>query len=254
MHSFDPQSAAERYAHGRPYFHPHVIGRIKAYLALPQPVARAIDVGCGTGLSTLALKAIADHVVGVDRSAEMLTLAPSDPQLEYLVGLAEKLPVNDNDFDLMTLSSAFHWIDRSAFFAEARRVLRPRAWLVVYDNYFTAQMDGNPAYQTWAREHFLTRYPRPPRARVGFDAEDSRREGFHFAGQENYQNVVKFSVGTLVDYLVTQSNIIARVEGGDERIQDVRQWLTDSVAPFFDQRAEAAFIFGGPIWYLRRAG
>jgi predicted TPR repeat methyltransferase len=55
---FDPKSAAERYAKGRPYFHPQIINRIQAYLSLTEPVARALDVGCGTGLSTIALKAI----------------------------------------------------------------------------------------------------------------------------------------------------------------------------------------------------
>jgi hypothetical protein len=54
-----------------------------------------------------------------------------------------------------------------------------------------------------------------------------------------------------VDYLVTQSNIIAAVEGQDQEIEDVRQWLTDGVAPFFDDRPEASFLFGGFIWYLR---
>ena len=69
MNYFDPKSAAERYAKGRPHFHTQVISRIKAYLSLAEPVSRAIDVGCGTGLSTIALKEIARHIVGVDSSA-----------------------------------------------------------------------------------------------------------------------------------------------------------------------------------------
>jgi hypothetical protein len=52
-------------------------------------------------------------------------------------------------------------------------------------------------------------------------------------------------------YLVTQSNVIATVEGGKESIGDVRQWLTASVTPFFADGAEAKFLFRGPIWYLR---
>ena len=253
MNYFDPQSAAERYAKGRPYFHSQVISRIKAYLSLAEPVSRAIDVGCGTGLSTIALKEIARHIVGVDSSAEMIALAPTDPYIEYFVSPAEKLPVQDNVFDLMTLCSVFHWINRTEFFAEARRVLRSQGWLIVYDNYFSAQMQENAGFQTWAREHFLTKYPSPPRARVGFDAEDSEKEGFHFLGQQDYQNVVSFSVESLVDYLVTQSNIIVTVEGGRERIEDVREWLTENIAPFFGSRINATFVFRGPIWYLRKA-
>lgn len=63
------------------------------------------------------------------------------------------------------------------------------------------------------RDVFLAKYPSPPRARVGFGADDSEKVGFHFVGQEDYQNLVRFTVDTLVDYLVTQSNVIASVEG-----------------------------------------
>lgn len=127
-----------------------------------------------------------------------------------------------------------------------------RGWLIVYDNYFSAHLQENTAFQAWGREHFLTKYPSPPRARVGFGAEDSEKEGFDFVHQEDYQTFVEFSVETLVDYLVTQSNVIAAVEGGKERIEGARRWLTENIAPFFEGRAEATFMFRGPIWYLRR--
>jgi len=64
---------------------------------------------------------------------------------------------------------------------------------------------------------------------------------------------VTFSVETLIDYLVTQSNIIAAVEGGRESIEDVRHWLKGNIAPFFGDRIAASFMFRGPIWYLRKA-
>jgi ubiquinone/menaquinone biosynthesis C-methylase UbiE len=229
-----------------------VVSRIKAYLSLAEPVARALDVGCGTGLSTIALKTIARHVVGIDNAAEMIALASTDPQIEYFVAPAEKIPADDSDFDLITISSALHWMNRSAFFAEARRVLRSQGWLVVYDNYFSARMEESRAFQTWGRECYFTKYPSPPRASVGFSAEDVKQDGFHFIGQEDYQNFVQFSLETLVDYLVTQSNVIAAVEGGKERIEDVRRWLTENLTPFFAGRAEATFMFRGPIWYLQK--
>jgi len=251
MHYFEPKSAAERYAKGRPYFHPHVVNRIQAYLSLAEPVARALDVGCGTGLSTISLKAIARHIVGIDGSVEMLALAPADPGIAYVVASAENIPADANTFDFITLSSVFHWLNRSAFFGEARRVLRPQGWLIVYDHSFSAPMEEHRAFQACVRDHYVTRYPSPPRARVGFSAEEAARDGFHCVGQEDYQNWVQFSVETLVDYLVTQSNVIAAVEGGTESIAGVRQWLTASVMPFFEGRAEGTFMFRGPIWYLR---
>ena len=209
-------------------------------------------MGCGTGLSTVALKEIADHIIGVDNSAQMIALEPRDSQIEYFVAPAEKLPVKADYFDLMTVSSAFHWIDRGRFFAEARRVLRSHAWLIVYDNAFFGQMQENVDFQSWFQEHFIPKYPSPARPHTAFSTEDSENEGFHFVVQEKYQDLVTFSIGMLVDYLVTQSNIIAAIEGGSEEIANVRERLAENITPFFGSRMEANFLFGGPIWYLRK--
>src|SRR4030095_15824870 len=125
------RTVAERYAKYRPYFHPLVINRIKTYLGLSKPVQRALDVGCGTGQSTLALKEIADSVIGVDISDEMLELAQQRPGIEYINAHAENLSVLESDsFDLITSSMAYHWFNRDRFLAEARRVLRDRGWRV----------------------------------------------------------------------------------------------------------------------------
>ena len=251
MNFFSSSSAAARYPKGRPYFHPLVIERIRQFLSLKQPVARAVDVGCGTGLSTIALKELAREVVGVDASAEMLALAPVDSSIRYSVADALELPFLEDEFDLMTLASAFHWLDRSKFLKEAGRVLRKGGWLVIYDNYFSGRMEENAAFETWYREGYLGRYPPPARAKSSFSEESSGNEGFRLAGQEQYQNKVSFSIAGLVDYLTTQSNIIAAVECGGEELDRVRLWLGENLKPLFGERAEAAFLFHGPIWYLQ---
>jgi hypothetical protein len=89
---------------------------------------------------------------------------------------------------------------------------------------------------------------------VVFCAEDAEQEGFRLAGKEEYQNVVRFSGETLIDYLVTQSNVIAAVEGGKEPIEEVSRWLVEKIKPLFGDTAEGTFWFHGPIWYLQRAG
>jgi hypothetical protein len=93
-------------------------------------------------------------------------------------------------------------------------------------------MEKSHAFQAWGRDYYLTEYPSLPRASVGFSAEDVEQDGFRLIGQEEYQNFVQFSLETLVDYLVTQSNASAAVEGGKERIEDVRHWLTENLAPY----------------------
>jgi SAM-dependent methyltransferase len=248
---FSPKSAARRYSKGRPYFHPIVIERIKKFLSLNEPLSLALDVGCGTGLSTVALKEIAREVVGVDAASEMIALADSDPCIEYLVASAEQLPFQDAGFDLMTLSQAFHWLDREEFLEEARRVLRAGGWLIVYDNHFLGRMEENADFHEWFRENYPKRFPAPTRARLAFSEEDSENNGFHLLMHEQYPNITRFSLKGLVDYLLTHSNVIATVEYGVQDINEVRRWLTENIKPFYGELAEAGLIFNGLIWYLQ---
>jgi SAM-dependent methyltransferase len=251
MNFFSSKSAAARYTEGRPHFHALVVEQIRAFLSQAQPVKRAIDVGCGTGLSTVALKKIAERIIGADMSPEMIALAESVERVKYVVADAVRLPFAEDTFDVMTLSSAFHWLDRREFLKEADRVLRPGGWLIVYDNYFSGQMEERPAFQPWYRESHLGRYPPPPRATLSFTEEDSGNEGFHLAGYEQYQNTISFSIAGLINYLTTHSNVIAAVECGSEDINDVRRWLAEQLKPLFGDLEEATFLFYGPIWYLK---
>jgi ubiquinone/menaquinone biosynthesis C-methylase UbiE len=149
---FDHKTAAQRYATGRPYFHPLVVDHIKAFLKLDAHVDRVLDAGCGTGQSATALKEISHHVVGVDASAGMIEQAPQDPAIEYIVAPCEDIPTEDASFDMVTAGLSFHWFDRPKFLSEARRLLRRAGWLVIYNNSFRAQMKETPAFTQWCRE------------------------------------------------------------------------------------------------------
>lgn len=72
-------------------------------------------------------------------------------------------------------------------------------------------------------------------------------------GRENYENNVRFTTEELARYLETQSNVIAVVEEGSEDIEEVHAWLLRSLTPLFPGGAQATFVFGGYIWYLRPA-
>jgi SAM-dependent methyltransferase len=251
MNFFGFTSAAERYATGRPYFHPFVVGHIKDFLSLEGLFGRALDVGCGTGLSALALREIAGRIVGVDAAPQMLAQAPSDERIAYAVALAERLPFAASEFDLITLSQVCHWLDRERFFAEAHRVLRPLSWLVIYDAYFSATEVENAEFQAWHRDSYLKRYPSPARSWFALSADDAQAVGFRLHKAERLQHAISFTLEQLVDYLLTQSNIIAAVEDGTEELMEVHRWLTASLKPFFADHTEASFPFNTPVWYLQ---
>ena len=248
---FTQKTAAERYARGRPYFHPQVLCKIKDFLGLDGMVERALDIGCGTGQSTVALLEVAREIIGVDGSAEMLAVAPTHPRILYLCAPAEEIPLESGSFDLVTVACAFHWFDRDRCLAEIRRLLSQSGWLIIYENRFFGKMRENPEFERWIGEKYISRYPTPPRNTQPLTEADAERCGFVFANKENYTNDVSFSLDDLVDYLVTQTNVIAAIENGDETVEDVSNWLRSSVAPFFkDERG--TFQFGGHIWYLQK--
>jgi SAM-dependent methyltransferase len=252
LNYFAPRTAAERYAKGRPFFHPQVIGRLKGLLCLAAPLPSGLDVCCGTGLSSLALKEVAREVVGVDLSAEMLTFAPRDAGIIFCAASAENLPFGKNSFDILTVCQALHWLDKPKFLAEAGRVLRAGGWLVAYDNFFTAKMTENALFQPWFRESYIGRFPAPRRDWTLLTAREAESEGFRLIAEERFENSTAFPLEGLVDYLTTHSNVIAAVEGGGSDIGEVRAWLTDSIRPFFGGRAEAHLIFEAAVWCLHR--
>ena len=255
MNLFEPKSAAERYAKGRPYHHDLVVARIRAYTSLAERVRRAIDVGCGTGMSCVALKDVAEHVVGVDPSAEMLAQASVDDRIEYIQAPAEEMPVPNSSFDLLTVSSAFHWFDKDRFLAEAARVLRPGAWASIYTNFFCAVMRETPEFSTWMRDAYTKRYAVPPRHKHALDAGDAERHGFGLVHEEQFQNDVPMATDELADYLLTQTNTIAAIESGSESVDGVRAWLVNELEQFFgDGREKGTFVYRTALQYLKRQG
>ena len=100
----------------------------------------AVDVACGTGQSTFLLSDHFQHVVGVDISETQIQQAKlkleeydnAKGNIEFKVGDARNLPIESSSVDLLTCAMAWHWLDADKFYAEARRVLKPRGCLAVY--------------------------------------------------------------------------------------------------------------------------
>ena len=251
MNYFAYPTAAERYASGRPFFHPLATKKIQTICCESGRIKRALDVGCGTGQSTQALlEVVADEVVGLDNSVEMLSRAVLHSQIRYVEGRAEQMPFDDASFGLMTVALAFHWFDQRQFMLEARRVLRPGGWLVVYNDRFTGRMNGNDDYEKWYREQYLVRYPTPPRNNQTLSDSDALAYGFVPSGSDQFVHEAEFTPGQLVSYLVNQSNLICAVEAGGGDLQSVANWLLNSVQPMFSGSAEK-FPFSCEIRFLR---
>jgi malonyl-CoA O-methyltransferase len=115
-------------------------------IGLEEPVVRealgevaglaVLDLGCGTGRHALWLAEAGASVTAVDFSEGMMDKARQKPGAEGVRFLAldlhERLPFQDGAFDLVVSGLVLeHLRDMGAFFAEARRVLRPGGRAVV---------------------------------------------------------------------------------------------------------------------------
>ncbi len=251
MNYFAYPTAAERYANGRPFFHPLAIEKIAAKCCEGSRIDRALDVGCGTGQSTLALLEVADEIVGLDSSPDMLSHAPTHERIRYVEARAERMPFDVASLGLITVALAFHWFERQQFMLEAKRVLRPGGWLVIYNDGFTGRMSGDDNYEKWNREHYLARFPTPPRKSQPLTDTDAAAYGFEPSGSDQFVHEVEFTPDQLVSYLLTQTNVISAVEVGREDLQSVARWLLNSIQPLFARNVES-FLFSCRIQFFKR--
>ncbi|HEY8788014.1 MAG TPA: methyltransferase domain-containing protein [Actinopolymorphaceae bacterium] len=99
------------------------------------PTGVALDAACGTGRFASYLVQHAHHVIGVDSSPDMLTVARRRvPSAEFLLGELDELPVADDSADIVTCALALsHLSSLGPAMAEFARVLRPGGHLVISD-------------------------------------------------------------------------------------------------------------------------
>ncbi len=120
---------AADYARFRPHYPPVLF----SFLAGLAPT-RALAWDCGTGNGQAAV-GLAEHfaaVVATDPSSAQLAEATAHPRVTYRVGAETGSGLADASVDLVSAAQALHWFDCEAFYAEVRRVLRPRGVLAVW--------------------------------------------------------------------------------------------------------------------------
>jgi SAM-dependent methyltransferase len=249
LNPFAADDAGTVYDRGRPYHHPRSLAHIRALVG-DAPIGRALDVACGTGMSTVALAEYARVVIGVDRSREMLRAARHAQNAHYVYAAAEQMPVPAGAFDAVTCCSGVHWFDQPRFFGELHRVLAPNGWVGLYDHYFFGKMIDVPEFKQWTREA-LTRFPLPPRAPQVGDPRSETPPGFEHIGDEFFDDDIAMTPDEFADYQLTISNFVSAAAAGTDPAE-LRAWLIDSTAPLFAGHATRTVRFLGSITCLRR--
>lgn len=99
---------------------------------------RALDVGCGTGITDRHLARRFAELHGVDLSAASLHEAQvANPSVTYHHQTGDHLPLPDDGFDLAFAVCVLHHVDpphRERFVADVARVVRPGGLVVVFEH------------------------------------------------------------------------------------------------------------------------
>ena len=82
-----------------------------------------LDVGCGSGISTLFFKGKVGRLTGLDPSEGLISIAKREEGAEFIVGRAEDLPFSDGEFDIVISVTAIHnFSDKRKGLMEIKRV------------------------------------------------------------------------------------------------------------------------------------
>ncbi|KAL4223362.1 hypothetical protein ACF0H5_016832 [Mactra antiquata] len=135
---FEEKNHASLYSSYRPTYPEKVYEKISDYChdsyLVNNSFNLAVDVGCGSGQSTVPLCKLFKHVIGYDVSDQQIAHAPKDIEnLSFKVGSGEDLSfLEDKSVDLITVAQALHWFNLDLFYPEVRRVVKPGGVFVGY--------------------------------------------------------------------------------------------------------------------------
>ena len=138
-----------RYDETRPQYPSEALQEIVSSINLVG--CNVLDVGCGTGIFTYQLGDVFPdcYITGCDINLEMLRIASDkvDSRMEFVLGHAESLPFQDQQFELITVAQAIQWFNRNLFYSEVSRLLAPTGLLCLIEN-----------NRNWRESEFLEAY------------------------------------------------------------------------------------------------
>ena len=253
--SFDSKRIAEGYAQ-RPWLHRSVMDNLKKDLGLSSEYKfkNGLDVGCGAGLSTKALRLICDKVTGTDIADAMVEVCKEiygeDSAYSFYAAKAEETKAPSEKYDIVTAAGCINWVDEKIFMENMKNVAADDAVIVIYDFGITDRMAGNEDYTVWYRDEYLKKFPKPPRKENKW-TQDDLIPGFVMEKQTEYDMEYEFTLDAFVDFMMIQSNVNSKVESGEISEEEARSWMKESLAPIFGDEAKK-LVFYGYSWYIRK--
>ncbi|MGB5647001.1 class I SAM-dependent methyltransferase [Muriicola sp.] len=124
------QITAFHYAAYRPLLHSKILNE---YFDENGKQNIGLDIGCGTGHSSVALAKYCHKVFGIDPSAEMLQKALLHPGVEYAPYDLKNLDFANDQFGIITFAGSLYYAKSQQLLNETVRVATSAAKILIYD-------------------------------------------------------------------------------------------------------------------------
>jgi SAM-dependent methyltransferase len=226
---YESPRMAAGYAFSRPPVHPHIIRRVRETLGLAAPVARALDIGCGAGLSAAALAPLARSVLGLEPVRAMLIHGHEvAPRASFVAARAEQLPFPSGCFNLVTAAGSLNYVDLETFLPEVARVMTASGVLVVYDFSAGRRLEQDGRLDAWYAE-FERRYPPKPGYEMDVRTLPYGRAGLRLTSYAEFEVAVPMTRHAYVAYAMSETGVELAVARGVPEA-GIRAWCESSLS------------------------
>jgi len=242
---------AAGYARARPPVHALIVEAVqRRFDELGIERARlALDLGCGTGLSTAALAPLASRAVGLEPALAMLRHgADVAPGARLVAGRAEELPFRDGAFGLLAAAGSLNYTNLAAVLPEAARVLREDGAFIIYDFSAGRRLAGDPRLDRWFSS-FECRYPFPPGYEMDVKSLAFSDAGLRLVRLEQFQVAVPMTAEAYEAYALSETNVEQAVRAGILE-DDIAAWCRETLREVFEG-ATRDVLFDAYVAYVR---
>ncbi len=244
---------ADIYDSARPRVPEFPVKIIKQYLGkTPDTV---VDLGCGTGLSTLVWNGNCKKAIGVEPNDDMLNVAvkKTGDTLSFIKAFAHDTGLPDSSADAVVCSQSFHWMEPDSTLREVNRILRDGGVFATVD------CDWPPVTLWQAENEYMKLYDKVreiektiPDVRNTFVRYEKKKHlaniessgYFRYCREILFSNTEKISAERLINLLFSQGSLQTVLKKHPDMIENETEFFREKIYNIFgDNELEAEFCY-----------
>jgi len=236
---------ADIYEKARPIVPEYPVRIICKYLGKkPNTV---VDLGCGTGLSTVVWRSAADNVIGIEPSEDMISVArkKSSDNIKFVQAFGDNTMLADNSADVVVCSQSFHWMEPIATLKEVNRILRTNGVFATID------CDWPPVTLWQAEKAYMTLYnkiseiekntPEINNTFVRYSKDchlkNIQNSGyFRYARELLFSNTEDCTAERFINIILSQGSLQTILKRSPELIEDDVEKFSSTIKSLFDKQ------------------